>query len=140
MLLGRLGLGGTKCPQIVASLPIRHLADISKRHRPVESKLTSKSLADSLRHHCFSDAGHFVSLAFYDQIKRDQTPSPLRITHPIRRLEKRLHQPPPQVIIQPRIGLQLHSNKMPQEVQFKNLKLETFPEDKLLTVKADAVK
>ena len=34
------------------------------------------------------------------------------------------------------IGLQLHSNKVPQEVQFKGLKLETFPkEDKLLTVK-----
>lgn len=34
------------------------------------------------------------------------------------------------------IGLQLHSNKVPQEVQFKGLVLETFPkEDKLLTVK-----
>lgn len=33
------------------------------------------------------------------------------------------------------IGLQLHSNKVPQEVQFKGLDLETFPEDKLLTVK-----
>jgi hypothetical protein len=34
------------------------------------------------------------------------------------------------------IGLQLHSNKVPQEVQFKGLTLETFPkEDKLLTVK-----
>ena len=34
------------------------------------------------------------------------------------------------------IGLQLHSNKAPQEVQFKNLKLETFPsEDKLISVK-----
>jgi len=34
------------------------------------------------------------------------------------------------------IGLQLHSNKVPQEVQFKGLSLETFPkEDKLLTVK-----
>src|SRR5438067_8960279 len=34
------------------------------------------------------------------------------------------------------IGLQLHSNKMPQEVQFKDLTITTFPaEDKLLTVK-----
>jgi hypothetical protein len=34
------------------------------------------------------------------------------------------------------IGLQLHSNPVPQEVQFKDLKLETFPkEDKLITVK-----
>lgn len=34
------------------------------------------------------------------------------------------------------IGLQLHSNNVPQEVQFKGLILETFPkEDKLLTVK-----
>lgn len=33
------------------------------------------------------------------------------------------------------IGLQLHSNKVPQEVHFKGLKLMTFPEDKLLTLK-----
>lgn len=34
------------------------------------------------------------------------------------------------------IGLQLHSNKVPQELHFKGLTLETFPkEDKLLTVK-----
>ena len=34
------------------------------------------------------------------------------------------------------IGLQLHSNSVPQEVQFKGLKLETFPkEDRLITVK-----
>jgi hypothetical protein len=34
------------------------------------------------------------------------------------------------------IGLQLHSNNVPQEVQFKGLVLETFPkEDKLLSVK-----
>src|SRR5438876_5422719 len=34
------------------------------------------------------------------------------------------------------IGLQLHSNTVPQEVHFKNLVLETFPkEDKLTTVK-----
>ncbi|MGC1274244.1 MAG: DUF1080 domain-containing protein [Planctomycetaceae bacterium] len=34
------------------------------------------------------------------------------------------------------IGLQLHSNKVPQEIHFKGLVLETFPkEDRLLTVK-----
>ena len=34
------------------------------------------------------------------------------------------------------IALQLHSNMVPQEVQFKDLKIETFPkEDKLTTVK-----
>lgn len=33
------------------------------------------------------------------------------------------------------IGLQLHSNNVPQEIQFKDLELTTFPEDKLLTVK-----
>lgn len=34
------------------------------------------------------------------------------------------------------IGLQLHSNNVPQEVQFKGLTLETFPkEDRLITVK-----
>ncbi len=34
------------------------------------------------------------------------------------------------------IGLQLHSNKVPQEIHFKGLALETFPkEDKLLSVK-----
>ncbi len=34
------------------------------------------------------------------------------------------------------LGLQLHSNKVPQEVQFKDLILTTFPEgDKLITVK-----
>ena len=34
------------------------------------------------------------------------------------------------------IGLQLHSNSVPQEVQFKGLVLETFPkDDRLLTVK-----
>jgi hypothetical protein len=36
------------------------------------------------------------------------------------------------------IGLQLHSNTVPQEVHFKDLVLETFPkEDRLLTVKAE---
>jgi len=33
------------------------------------------------------------------------------------------------------IGLQLHSNTVPQEIHFKNLVLTTFPEDKLITVK-----
>jgi hypothetical protein len=43
-------------------------------------------------------------------------------------LPDRIHEAP--------IGLQLHSNKVPQEVRFKNLKVETFPkEDKLTTVK-----
>jgi hypothetical protein len=36
------------------------------------------------------------------------------------------------------IGLQLHSNSVPQEIHFKNLVLTTFPEeDKLTTVKAE---
>lgn len=44
--------------------------------------------------------------------------------------------PEPQRIHAGPIGLQLHSNKVPQEVHFKGLVLETFPkEDKLLTVK-----
>ncbi len=44
-------------------------------------------------------------------------------------------EPKPELIKEAQIGLQLHSNKMPQEVQFKNLVLETFPEDKLTTLK-----
>jgi hypothetical protein len=44
--------------------------------------------------------------------------------------------PEPQRIKVGPLGLQLHSNEVPQEVRFKGLKLETFPkEDKLLTVK-----
>ncbi len=44
--------------------------------------------------------------------------------------------PEPDRIKEGPIGLQLHSNGVPQEVQFKGLVLETFPkEDKLLTVK-----
>ncbi|MBA4064145.1 MAG: DUF1080 domain-containing protein [Isosphaera sp.] len=44
--------------------------------------------------------------------------------------------PEPTRIKEGPIGLQLHSNKVPQEVRFKGLVLETFPkEDKLLTVK-----
>lgn len=44
-------------------------------------------------------------------------------------------EPLPETIRESPIGLQLHSNTVPQEVRFRNLKLETFPEDKLLTVK-----
>jgi hypothetical protein len=44
--------------------------------------------------------------------------------------------PEPDRIKEAPIGLQLHSNNVPQEVQFKGLVLETFPkEDKLLTAK-----
>jgi hypothetical protein len=43
--------------------------------------------------------------------------------------------PEPKRIMEGPIGLQLHSNKEPQEVHFKNLVLTTFPEDKLTTVK-----
>ncbi len=38
------------------------------------------------------------------------------------------------------IGLQLHSNKVPQEVRFRKLMLETFPEDRLVTLNESAVK
>lgn len=44
--------------------------------------------------------------------------------------------PEPDRIKEGPIGLQLHSNKVPQEVHFKDLVLTTFPEDKLVTVKA----
>ncbi len=44
--------------------------------------------------------------------------------------------PEPERIKEGPIGLQLHSNSVPQEIQFKGLKLETFPkEDRLITVK-----
>lgn len=43
--------------------------------------------------------------------------------------------PEPDRIMEGPIGLQLHSNKVPQEIHFKGLELTTFPEDKLLTVK-----
>jgi hypothetical protein len=44
--------------------------------------------------------------------------------------------PQPDRIREAPIGLQLHSNKVPQEVHFKNLVLETFPKgDRLLSVK-----
>ena len=44
-------------------------------------------------------------------------------------------EPLPERINEAPIGLQLHSNRVPQEVRFKNLSLETFPEDRLVTVK-----
>jgi hypothetical protein len=44
-------------------------------------------------------------------------------------------EPDPTRIKEAPIGLQLHSNDVAEKVQFKNLKLETFPDDKLLTVK-----
>ena len=44
--------------------------------------------------------------------------------------------PKPETIKAAPIGLQLHSNAVPQELHFKGLTIETFPkEDKLLTVK-----
>lgn len=44
--------------------------------------------------------------------------------------------PKPELCVEAPIGLQLHSNKVPQEVLFKDLVLETNPkEDKLTTVK-----
>jgi hypothetical protein len=46
-------------------------------------------------------------------------------------------EPKPETIKEAPLGLQLHSNDKPQEVQFKNLTLETFPEDKLTTLKSD---
>jgi len=43
--------------------------------------------------------------------------------------------PRPDLVNEGPIGLQLHSNSVPQEVQFKGLELTTFPEDKMITVK-----
>lgn len=43
--------------------------------------------------------------------------------------------PEPDRVKEGPLGLQLHSNNEPQEVHFKNLKLTTFPEDRLITVK-----
>jgi 6-phosphogluconolactonase len=43
-------------------------------------------------------------------------------------------EPEPDRIKEAPIGLQLHSNKVPQEVRFKDLVLETFPEEKLTTL------
>ena len=44
-------------------------------------------------------------------------------------------EPEPDRIKEAPIGLQLHSNMVPQEIQWRNLELEAFPEDKRLTVK-----
>lgn len=49
-------------------------------------------------------------------------------------------EPLPDRIKEAPIGLQLHSNKVPQEVQFRNLTLEAFPEDRLTTLKDDSSK
>jgi hypothetical protein len=46
--------------------------------------------------------------------------------------------PEPKRILEAPIGLQLHANKVPQEVQFKELVLTTFPKDELLTLKETA--
>ncbi|MES2790387.1 MAG: DUF1080 domain-containing protein [Planctomycetota bacterium] len=43
--------------------------------------------------------------------------------------------PEPKRILEGPIGLQLHSNKVPQEIHFKDLKIETFPKNQLLTLK-----
>ena len=43
--------------------------------------------------------------------------------------------PEPKRILEGPIGLQLHSNKVPQEIHFKDLKIETFPKDELVTLK-----
>lgn len=43
--------------------------------------------------------------------------------------------PEPERIQEGPIGLQLHSNNVPQEVHFKGLVLTTFPEDRMVTVK-----
>ena len=49
--------------------------------------------------------------------------------------------PEPDRIKEGPIGLQLHSNSVPQEVQFKDLKLTTFPDDKDVPEKiGDSVK
>jgi hypothetical protein len=42
--------------------------------------------------------------------------------------------PKPDLIEEGPIGLQLHSNTVPQEVHFKDLELTMFPEDKLVTL------
>lgn len=45
--------------------------------------------------------------------------------------------PQPELVGEGPIGLQLHSNSVPQEVHFKDLVLTTFPEDKLTTLKKE---
>jgi len=44
-------------------------------------------------------------------------------------------EPMPERIQEAPIGLQLHSNRVPQEVRFKGLAMEAFPEDRMVTVK-----
>lgn len=46
-------------------------------------------------------------------------------------------EPEPKRIKDAPIGLQLHSNKVPQEVRWKNIVIEAFPEDKLTTLKSE---
>jgi hypothetical protein len=48
--------------------------------------------------------------------------------------------PEPTRILEGPIGLQLHSNKVAQEVHFKDITLTAFPKDELLTVKKAAAK
>ena len=44
--------------------------------------------------------------------------------------------PKPELVAEGPIALQLHSNKEPQEVRFKDISVTTFPEeDRLVTVK-----
>jgi hypothetical protein len=43
--------------------------------------------------------------------------------------------PEPKRILEGPIGLQLHSNKLPQEVQFRDLVITTFPEAQMITVR-----
>ena len=45
--------------------------------------------------------------------------------------------PEPDRLLTGPIGLQLHSNKVPQEVRFRKLLLETFPEDRLTTLPSE---
>lgn len=45
--------------------------------------------------------------------------------------------PEPDRLLAGPIGLQLHSNKVPQEVRFRKLLLETFPEDRLTTLPSE---
>ncbi|MFT4557002.1 MAG: 3-keto-disaccharide hydrolase [Planctomycetales bacterium] len=45
--------------------------------------------------------------------------------------------PEPDRLVAGPIGLQLHSNKVPQEVRFRKLLLETFPEDRLTTLPSE---
>src|SRR5262249_12080243 len=46
-------------------------------------------------------------------------------------------EPLPERIQKAPIGLQLHSNQVPQEVRFKGLELEEFPKDQMVTLKEE---